>query len=297
MAGPWTISRDRQDADAGTDLRGTFSRAGTRSWRALASGLASSATLVRPAARNTATVVRARWAVCMLSVMVMLIAALAWATVSLAQRGITASQAAANRASGPLVIPAPKSAGALPRRFGPIPDANAAAIISELRHRFGAVGYGLVSAARKAAEGAGQPGQAGPMAGQDARAPGVITANWTSGLYGQPGHLDPQTDKPAWVMYLGLDATAKLGAPGNTIGNLMMGILGPYSKIGPWQVNSGHRGGASNCTVAWLAQTTVGVCGWASGHSIGVIASPLRDTSVEALATMLIRMRYDLQRK
>jgi hypothetical protein len=300
LAGPWTISRDRQDADAGTDLRGTFGRTGTRSWHALASGMAGTATLLRPAARRTTTTIRARWAVSLLTVMVVLIAALAWATVSLAERGISASRAAAMRASGPLVIPAPKSAGGLPRRFGAISDAGAAAIVTELRHRFGAIGYGLVSGARKAAEAAAEakarPGASG-QAGAGAAQAKTITAGWTSGLYGQPGHLDPQTDKPAWVMYLGLDATARLGAPADTVGNLMMGILGPYSKIGPWRVNSGHRGGASNCTVAWLAQTMVGVCGWASGHSIGVIASPLRDTSVEELATMLIRMRYDLQRK
>jgi hypothetical protein len=77
----------------------------------------------------------------------------------------------------------------------------------------------------------------------------------------------------------------------------MMGILGPYAKIGPWRVNAGHRGGAANCTVAWLGQTMVGVCGWATNHTIGVLASPIRATSVAELATLMIRMRYELQRK
>ena len=313
MAGPWTISRDRQDADPGTDLRGAFGRAGARPWRALTAGLAGATSLLRPGGPKTTSppartpastaagpppsarkpgrqgkrAIRARWAVCMLAVMAVLIAALAWATVSLAERGIAGSQAAAKRASGPLVIPAPRSAGGLPRRFGAIGEPGTAAIVAELRHRFGAIGYELVSDARKAAE-------ADTQAGRQAR---TVTAGWTSALYGQPGHLDPDTNKPAWVMYLGLDATARLGAPSDTVGKLMLNILGPYAKIGPWRVNSGHRGGASNCTVAWLAQTTVGVCGWASDHSIGVIASPIRNTSVAELATLLIRMRYELQRK
>ena len=313
LAGPWTISRDRRDADPGTDLREAFGQAGARFWRALSAGLAGATSLLRPDGPKTTSppartpartaagspplaaksgsqgkrAIKARWAVCMLAVMAVLIAALAWATVSLAERGIAGSQAAAKRASGPLVIPAPSSAGGLPRRFGAISEPGTAAIVGELRHRFGAIGYGLVFDARNAAEAAMQ-------AGSQAR---TVTAGWTSGLYGQPGHLDPDTNKPAWVMYLGLDATARLGAPADTVGKLMLNILGPYAKIGPWRVNSGHRGGASNCTVAWLAQTMVGVCGWASDHSIGVIASPLRDTSVGELATLLIRMRYDLQRK
>jgi hypothetical protein len=98
-------------------------------------------------------------------------------------------------------------------------------------------------------------------------------------------------------MYIGLDATASLGAPADSVGRLMMGILGPYAKIGPWRVNAGHRGGAANCTVAWLGQTMVGVCGWATSHTIGVLASPIRATSVAELATLMIRMRYELQRK
>jgi hypothetical protein len=309
LAGPWTISRDRQVADASTNLRGTFGRAGARSWRALSAGLASATSLLRPSAPKVTSAparapavpppspagkpggdgkrMKARWAISLLAVMAVLIAALAWATVSLAERGIAGSQAAAKRMSGPLVIPAPRSAGGLPRRFGAISEPGTAAIVAELRHRFGAIGYGLVSDARTAAEAATQEGR-------QAR---TVTAGWTSGLYGQPGHLDPDTNKPAWVMYLGLDATARLGAPSETVGKVMLTILGPYAKIGPWRVNSGHRGGASNCTVAWLAQTMVGVCGWASDHSIGVIASPIRDTSVAELATLLIRMRYDLQRK
>jgi non-ribosomal peptide synthetase component F len=48
--------------------------------------------------------------------------------------------------------------------------------------------------------------------------------------------------------------------------------------------------------VAWLGQTSVSVCGWATDHTIGALASPVRDTSVRELAAMLTQMRYDLQR-
>jgi hypothetical protein len=76
----------------------------------------------------------------------------------------------------------------------------------------------------------------------------------------------------------------------------MMGILGHWSKIGPRPVLAGHRGGAANCTVAWLASTSVAVCGWATDRTMGVVASPLRDTGVRELAALLLKMRYDLQR-
>ncbi len=326
MAGPWTISPDRQDADGGTDLRATISRAGTRPLRALVTRvpgkrpvrpvrpaspfppvpaftapptsppLAPAASPPKPASLDVqakAAVdsqgrrhIGTKWAITLLAIITAISALLAWATVGIAERGVAASQAAAKRSAGPLVIPAPKAAGGFPRRFGPIAEPGSRAIVAQLRQRFGAIGYRLVADARKAAEAAG-----------DTDAAGKITAAWTSGLYGQPGHLDPATNKPAWVMYLGLDATAKLGAPSDAVGRLMMSILGPYAKIGPWRVNAGHRGGAANCTAAWLGQTMVGVCGWATNHTIGALAAPLRDTSVASLATLMIKMRYDLQRK
>jgi hypothetical protein len=223
----------------------------------------------------------------LLALTLMAAAILTWATVSIAERGVAASQAAARKSAGPLVIPAPKLVAGLPRRYGTVAEPGAAPIVKELRQRFGSVGAGLLSDARKAAAAGKLPGTTADQ----------VTAAWTSGLYGQPGHLDPATNRPAWIMYLGLDATARFGAPREAIVKLMMGILGPYSKIGPWQVRAGHRGGTANCTVAWLAQTMVGVCGWATDHTIGAIASPIRDTTVGGLATLMVSMRYDLQRK
>lgn len=313
MAGPWTISRDRQDSGAGTDQRAAFSPARTGSWRTLADRLAGKrpvrapdaatspwpgrppgqpapAGTPAPAARQDRAARRiksTRPAVTLLAAATAAAVLLGWATVSIAERGIAGSHAAARRTAGPLVIPAPKAAGGLPRRFGAIGEPGTGAIVIQLRQRFGAVGYRLIADARQAADTGKKP----------AVRPGEITAAWTSGLYGQPGHLDPDTNRPAWVMYLGLNATATLGAPADTVNRLMMGILGPYAKIGPWRVNAGHRGGAANCTVAWLGQTMVGVCGWATDRAIGALASPIRDASVAELATLMIRMRYDLQRR
>lgn len=296
MAWPWTVSRDRQDADGGTDFRAAITPVGPArpGPRFITVPAAGAPPLIKPASPAPGTAagrgrrhISTGWAITLLAVITAAAVLLAWATISIAERGVAASQAAARRAAGPLVIPAPKLAGGLPRRFGPITEPGTAAIVTQLRQRFGAVGYGLVSDARKAAVARGEAGAAAA----------AITAAWTSGLYGQPGHLDPATNRPAWVMYLGLDATAKLGAPADTVSRLMRGILGPYAKIGPGRVNAGHRGGAANCTVAWLAQTVVGVCGWASDHAIGALASPIRDTSVAEMATLMIRMRYELQRK
>jgi len=47
--------------------------------------------------------------------------------------------------------------------------------------------------------------------------------------------------------------------------------------------------------IAWLAQTRVSACGWANDHTIGALASPTRDTSVAELATLMIKMRFDLR--
>ena len=106
--------------------------------------------------------------------------------------------------------------------------------MTEFRQRFGVVGAGLVADARRAA-GAAASG-AGP--GKE------ITAAWTSGLYGEPGHIDPLTGRPSWIMYLGLGTGRSLGAPATTMAALMSRLLGPDSQIGYWKVRHGARGGS-----------------------------------------------------
>jgi hypothetical protein len=227
---------------------------------------------------------RRRTAISLLVVMAVLAALMTWATVSLARRAMASGPADANYVAGSLVIPPPKVAAGLPMRPGAVGEPGAGPIVTVLRLRFGALGAVLIADARRAANAAASSAPARP-----------VTAIWTSSLYGQPGHIDPVTGRQAWVMYLGLNASSTLGLQGDVISRLMMGIIGPYAKVGPWPVVAGHRGGTANCTVAWLAQTSVSVCGWTNGHTIGAVASPTRDTSVAELATLMAKMRFDLQ--
>ena len=289
MAGPWSISRDRRDGD----LRDTLGR--NRSPAARTPLLAVLSGSVRTGARTkniwswregrthraprAALKIRAWWAIPVIALMTAAAVLLTWATASLAQSGIAASNAASAISGGRLVSPAPRSAGGLPLRVGTTQDPADQAIITRLEHRFSVVSSRLL---------------AGALRGTSARATSAVRP---SGIYGEPGHLDPVSSRPSWIKYLGLQSPARFGQPSNTISTLMMGILGNYSKIGPWPVAAGHRGGQANCTVAWLAGTEVSVCGWATARTIGIVASPARDTSVGALATLLIKMRYGLQRR
>src|SRR5262249_38185456 len=156
----------------------------------------------------------------------------------------------------PLVVPAPRHAGGLPRRFGSISRGGAVPVVAELRQRFGALGAGLIADARRAEAAAARAhGAVSSGSSQARRAPQAhdatarpVGAAWTAGLYPQPGHIAPVAGRPAWVIYLGFDATAKIGIPHDVVARLMMGILGRNSKIGPWRVAAGHRGGSANCT-------------------------------------------------
>ena len=294
MAGQWTISRDRPHGEAETDLRATIgpeARSRRLRLRQLGRMRSSLVTVGKQsagaAARRESSRLRAWCAVPLLAAMTAVAVLLALATYRFADRAVAVGQQAAKRVGGPLVIPAPRVAAGFPRRFGVISDPAALAIVSEFRQRFRAEGAALVSDARR---------DASPRAGGNPAAGGRIAASWTSGLYGEPGHLDPQTFRPSWIMYLGLDTTGILGRPSGTIASLMTRLLGPYSLVGPWPVAAGHRGGSANCMVAWLGQTSVSVCGWATDHTIGALVSPVRDTSVRELATLMIKMRFDLQR-
>jgi hypothetical protein len=263
LAGSWTISRERAEDAPGQDVPAPPLPVGSR--------VAALPEVVRRPAKHW-------WAVPLLAAMAAIAVLLAWATVSLAQRGVAASAAAGKISGGPLVAPAPRSAGGLPRRFVTTPDPADQLLIRELRRRFTAVTGQLLAAARPADR--GRP----------------VTTIRPGGLYGEPGHLDPVTSRPSWVIYLGLQSSSALGRPIDTVGSLMLGFLGKDSKIGPWPVAAGHRGGQANCTVVWLAGMEVSVCGWATDHTVGVVASPTRETSPAEMAMLLIQMRYELQR-
>jgi hypothetical protein len=75
------------------------------------------------------------------------------------------------------------------------------------------------------------------------------------------------------------------------------GLIGPLGPVSPWPVAAGQRGGSANCAMAWLGHTSVSVCGWATDHTIGALVSPARETTVRELATLMVKMRNDLQRR
>jgi hypothetical protein len=274
--------RGRRDAEGAEDLRATLGRLGTWPRRAISSAIEVS---TEPGVNGRFA---AWWAAPLVAVMAAAAVLIGLATYDVIDRAVTASQLAAKRLGGPLVRPAPSVAGGFPRRIGAITDPALLAIVREFGHRFRAAGGAMVASASLTADPASGGGSA---AGRD------VTASWTSGLYGQPGHLDPVTLRPSWITYYGLDANGALGRPATSITRLMRGLIGPVGPVNAWPVAAGQRGGSANCTMAWLGHTRVSICGWATDHTIGALVSPARETAVGALATLMVKMRDDLQRR
>ena len=194
MAGPWTISRDRRDGESGTDFGAVLGRIGAWSRRTLL--IRNPGVLYRPAPAGQRTAggpitgagvrparqpVRARRAVPLLIAATAAAVFLAWATLSLVSTGFATTAAAASHRGGPLVAPAPGTAGNLPLRIGASIDPASRPIAARVHQRFAAVGARLIAAAERA--GSGSAGR-------------KITAITPSGLYGEPGHLDPVTSRP-----------------------------------------------------------------------------------------------------
>jgi hypothetical protein len=190
--------------------------------------------------------------------------ALAWTTVTWAKVAL-AAKPAGQMPAGALANPAPRVAGTLPLRDGPLPAGSVSSVVAAFKQRFAGMDLGV--------QGAASP----------------------SGLYGEPGHLDPATGHTAWIMYLGLGSPRELGPPGTTLSRLMAAILGPASPAAATPVRSGARGGSSACGVTVMAATKVAVCGWASARTVGALVSPLYDTTRGELAVLLVQMRYELQ--
>lgn len=218
-------------------------------------------------------------AIAVLMVITALCVALGWATVSVVNRGLAAANPGSAAIAGPLVAPAPRVAGLFPRRYGKVPDPVEQQLIDEFGARF----YAIAS------------GQAESTAGSGSAAGSAATVVRPSGLYGEPGHIDPATGRPAWIMYLGLGSSRMLGDPASTMARLMSSVQGPASQVGYWHVRAGARGGSTDCTVAVFDQVPVSVCAWTTARTAGAIMSPLRDTTVQELAVIMVTMRYRLQ--
>jgi hypothetical protein len=304
VARPWNASRDRQDSPRAVDLRELISRSASLADRVSFTALLSARPLRRlrpsrsvraigptapsgpvgpvpglPTTRRVRSEVSAPRAVAALIVIIAACVALAWAAVSVVNRGLAAGTPGSSAIAGPLVAPAPRVAGLFPRRYGKVPDPAEQRLIDEFGARF----YTIASAS------------AGGTAGGSSVARALPSAVEPSGLYGEPGHIDPGTGRPSWIMYLGLGSSRVLGDPASTMARLMGSVQGPGSQVGYWHVRAGARGGSTACTVAVFDHVPVSVCAWATERTAGAIMSPLRDTTVQELSVIMVTMRYRLQ--
>jgi hypothetical protein len=174
------------------------------------------------------------------------------------------SVAGNSAASAPLLFPAPAYADGLPRLFNTTkqPDVTLA-LIAEFRRRF-------IAATGSAS---GQP----------------------SAQYREPGTLDLATDKPAWVMYVGYNSDASLGAPQTTILKLIARLTENSLPSSSWSIDAGPRGGSARCAVTKITDVSVSICAWATPNTLGALMSPTADTKSDELAVLMPQMRLDLQ--
>lgn len=182
--------------------------------------------------------------------------------VRLVRAGMS-SASGASAASSPLVVPAPALAAGLPRRYSPVRDLATQQLIAQFISRFTAV--------------------SGSHTGRPAA------------IYREPGTIDLPTGEPGWLMYIGYNSAASLGAPDSTIGRVMTDLTGSSAPDSSWRVAPGPRGGSSACAIASFGATPVSLCAWATEHTVGALMSPTSDTKGNELAALMPLMRLDLQ--
>lgn len=187
-------------------------------------------------------------------------------TIGTRMHGAQPSGASAT-SSERLIIPAPVTAGLLPRSYSRQSGAS-------FRYFAGVAGAALQAAERRWQRSAG---------------PEPITFQHAMAIYNEPGHLDPQTGLPSWVLYTGLNASSGAG-PAASLAYFTSGFAAHSWKIGP-----GTGGGSAECLVARESGTGLGMCLWATGHTLAVVISPTRDTTLGELAELMQVMRPDLQ--
>ncbi len=200
-----------------------------------------------------------------LAAMTLACAALAYAATLLALKGVSVG-AAQDSFAGQLAAPAPDEAGGLPLRSPVVGNQGTRRAIAEFRRRFGELTSHRLAA-------------------------------YPIGLYSEPGRVDPVTNAPAWIMYLGFNAPAEQTSPMVTVGALLTTLAGPAAHDRPWRVAPGPAGGAAKCVITVISRTQMAVCGWATGWTMGALMSPTRDTNVTELAYLMSRMRPDLIRR
>ncbi len=195
---------------------------------------------------------------CLLVVAIVLVGVI----VKLAGLGFS-SAVGAGAGNGPLADPAPAQAGGLPRHYQPETNRTTVTLIDEFTRRFAAV--------------------SGAYSGHP------------SALYREPGAIDPATDQPGWVMYLGYNASADLGSATATVRKLMASLIKTAAPDTSWSANPGRLGGSARCAITGLRGTTVTICAWATELTYGALMSPTSDTRGQELATLMPLMRQDLQ--
>jgi len=188
--------------------------------------------------------------------------ALTAAIVGLVSLGLAAAGGSA-AASEPLAVPAPAFAGGLPRHYWPEHNPVTRRLIRDFTRRFSVI--------------------SGSEAGQP------------TGVYREPGIIDPATGGPGWVMYLGYNSAANLGAPGVTIGRVMVLLTASSATRTTWRAAPGPRGGSARCATARFGTVSVSLCAWATEHTVGALMSPRADTKGNELAVLMPLMRLDLQ--
>lgn len=197
------------------------------------------------------------------------LALLVAAALALVGIGIGIVRAGLNWTSGdaaaaiPLAEPAPALAGGLPKRDEPVHSIVIQQLISRFARRFTAASGSL----------AGRP----------------------SAIYREPGTVDLTTDEAGWVMYLGHNSAASLGAPASTVGRVMALLIGKPAPGVSWPASAGPRGGSARCGNALFGTTAVALCVWATDHTIGALMSPIADTRGKELGVLMPLMRLDLQ--
>jgi hypothetical protein len=205
---------------------------------------------------------RQKTAIVMLALLAVAGLALTGVIVGLVKVGVIWSSGEA-AATIPLAEPAPAVAGGLPQRDKPVHNAMTLQLIAMFTRRFGAV--------------------SGSASGEPAA------------FYRELGSVDFASNGPGWVMYLGHNSTASLGAPAVTIGRVMAALTGSSAPNSSWLAASGPLGGSARCAITPFGTTIVSLCAWATEHTIGALMSPRADTRGDELAVLMPQMRRDLQ--
>jgi len=190
-------------------------------------------------------------------------------TVVLATKALNAAPATptaqgAVASSGQLAMPAPAFAATLSRRYEMPANQSILLAVAQFRRRF-AVLLG------------GSP------------------AAYPAGLYGEPGRVNPVTGGTGWVMYLGYNSRAGLGAPPATAARLMASLMGGAAKPRPWMTAAGPLGGSALCSGAVIGLTPMSVCVWATEHTAGALIAPAAVTTGGELSALMVAMRPSLQ--